>query len=263
MFWEILKNFALQNLVTIGAIVLFGFAIALCNRCFYSNFGSRGTAVCYITGIVGTPVHEGSHALMCLLFGHKIVEMKLFQIGDDGTLGYVAHTYRKGNIYQRMGNFFIGIAPVLVISAILYGFAYLLMPNMINTLNGNADLNYAFGSFGGFFSYIGTVIKAFFIEIKTWQWWVFIFIGALLCLHMTLSNADIKSAWGGFVIVIILSLLFNIILGFIKSEWLEICTRQIVKLGSILVSILTLSLFISLVAVVFSLLMRLIFFRRR
>ena len=262
MFWQILKNFALQNLVTIGAIVLFGFIIALCNKRFYRNFGSHGTAVCYVTGVIGTPVHECSHALMCLIFGHKIVEMKLFQIGDDGTLGYVAHTYRKRNVYQRMGNFFIGVAPIIVISAILFGFSYLLMPDMIRSLNANSNLNSAFSSFGGFFSYLWSVIKAFFVEAKTWQWWVFILIGSFLCLHMTLSRADIASAWGGFVLVIIISLLFNIILGLIKLDWLEVCTYHIVRAGSILVSMLLLSLFISLIAVAFSYLLRLIFFRR-
>ena len=258
MFWEILKNFALQNLVTIGAIILFGFAIALCNKCFYRNFGSRGAAVCYITGIVGTPVHECSHALMFIIFRHRIDEIKLFQIGDDGTLGYVYHSYRKNSIYQRIGNFFIGIAPILVISAMLYGFAFLLMPNMIHSLNDNADLNQAFSSFGGFFSYIWNAIKAFFAQIVTWQWWVFILIGSFLCLHMTLSGADIKSAWGGFVIITVLSLIFDIIWGLIKLDWLVQYTQEIVKLGSILVSILMLSLFISLIAVLFSLLVRLV-----
>ena len=62
MFWEILKNFALQNLVTIGAIVLFGFLIAMCNRIFYWNFGRYGRVACYITGAIGTPVHECSRS---------------------------------------------------------------------------------------------------------------------------------------------------------------------------------------------------------
>ena len=262
MFWQILKNFALQNLVTIGAIVLFGFLIALCNRRFYKNFGRYGRLACYITGAIGTPVHECSHALMCILFGHRITEMKLYQIGDEeGILGYVSHTYNRRNPYQRLGNFFIGIAPIIVISSILYGVAYLLMPNMINSLRENANLNEAFSSFGGFFSNLGDVLKAFFIEAKSWQWWVFILIGSLLCLHMTLSGADIKNAIGSLIVIVLLSFVVNLIVGFIKLSLLEKFTLEIVKLGSILVSILLVSLLISILAVFFSYLVRLIFRR--
>ena len=63
---------------TLGLVFLFGKVIALCNGAFYRNFGSKGRAVCYATGFIGTPVHEASHALMCLIFGHKIVEIKFF-----------------------------------------------------------------------------------------------------------------------------------------------------------------------------------------
>ena len=38
-------------------------------------------------------------------FGHKIVEMKLFQVGDDGTLGYVAHTYENTQRISAYGQF--------------------------------------------------------------------------------------------------------------------------------------------------------------
>ncbi len=262
MFWEILKNFALQNLVTIGAIVLFGFLIAMCNRIFYWNFGRYGRVACYITGAIGTPVHECSHALMCILFGHRITEMKLYQIGDDeGILGYVSHSYNKRNVYQRLGNFFIGIAPIIVISSILYGVAFLLMPDMIKSMSQNADLNTAFTSFGGFFSNVGSVLKAFFIQAKSWQWWVFILIGGLLCLHMTLSGADIKSAIGSLIFIVAVSFVVNLIIGFIKLSLLDKITYEIVKLGSILVSIMLVSLLISILAVLFSFIIRLIFRR--
>lgn len=263
MFWQILKNFALQNFVTIGAIILFGFLISLCNRRFYANFGRYGRIVCYVTGAIGTPVHECSHALMCLIFAHKITDVKLFQIDDDdGLLGYVLHSYNRRSLYQRIGNFFIGIAPILVISAILYGVAYLLMPSMIKTMGANADLNDAFNSFGGFFSNLGAILKAFFSAAKTWQWWVFILLGSFLCLHMTLSKLDIQGALGGILFILLISLTLNVVLGVIKLAWLERYTYYMVKLASILVSILLLSLLISILAVIFSYLVRIIFRRR-
>lgn len=102
MIVNILVAFLLQIIFTVGLIVLFGFLIAQCNKRFYANFGNYGLTVCYITGALGTPLHECAHALFCVIFGHKVVEIKLFQINsDDGMLGYVRHTYNKKNIYHN------------------------------------------------------------------------------------------------------------------------------------------------------------------
>ena len=40
----------------------------------------------------GVAVHELGHALFCIIFRHKIEDMKLFSPEEDGTLGYVSHT---------------------------------------------------------------------------------------------------------------------------------------------------------------------------
>ena len=111
MALDIFIAFLLQIAFTIGVIFLLGWLIALCNKVFYSNFGRFGNIVCYVTGFVGAPIHELSHALFCLIFFHRIREIKLFQISDDGTMGYVIHSYNRRNMYQRIGNFFIGVAP--------------------------------------------------------------------------------------------------------------------------------------------------------
>ena len=104
MIGDILVCYLLQIVFTVGLIVLFGFLIAFCNKRFYANFGNYGRAVCYITGAIGTPLHECAHALFCLIFGHKVTEIKLFQINAaDGTLGYVNHSYNPKNIYHKVG----------------------------------------------------------------------------------------------------------------------------------------------------------------
>ena len=86
MIGNLLVCFLLQIAFTIGLIILFGFLIALCNKKFYANIGNYSRMVCYITGAIGTPLHECAHALFCVIFGHKITAIKLFQINsDDGT----------------------------------------------------------------------------------------------------------------------------------------------------------------------------------
>ena len=215
----------MQMLLILVPIFVFGLLIALCNRFFYANFGSRGKTVCYITGFIGTPVHELSHALMCLIFGHRIHEIKLFQVGaEDGTLGYVSHTYRKTNVYQSIGNFFIGIAPILVISALLYLIAWLLMPAMVAQMSGHIrgiGLSDGFGAaLQNFFAAIG----AFFAYAANWRWWVFLLVGMFLALHMTLSHADLKGAWSGLIVLLLLFFVVDVILGFAAPAFLHTFT---------------------------------------
>ena len=101
---KLLIPYGIHLLYFVGVVYLVGFVIFLLNKLFYRLLGG-GRFVCYLTGLVGTPIHELSHALMCLLFGHRIVEMRLFRVdGKSGTLGYVSHSYRKSNLYQVLGN---------------------------------------------------------------------------------------------------------------------------------------------------------------
>jgi len=79
-------------------------------------------------GWLGTIVHELGHAIFCIVFGHKITAMKLFDPDPKtGTLGYVEHSYNSANVYQQVGNFFIGIGPILLGTAIIYFLSYLLL----------------------------------------------------------------------------------------------------------------------------------------
>ena len=67
----------------------------------------------YPLRILTTIFHELGHALMCVLFGHRITAMSLWQpLSDDGNLGYVTHAYKKKNPYHILGNLFIAIGPI-------------------------------------------------------------------------------------------------------------------------------------------------------
>jgi len=71
------------------------------------------------TGIVGTPIHELAHASACLLFGMRIVEMKLYKPNrETGQLGYVNFAYRPGSTFHAVGLVIQGIAPLLMAYAI-------------------------------------------------------------------------------------------------------------------------------------------------
>lgn len=253
MIKDILIAFLIQIGSTIGLIILFGFIINIVTKIFYSNFGSKALTVCKATGVFGTPVHELSHALFCLLFGHTIVELKLYAPNDDhGTLGYVNHTYNPKNIYHRIGNFFIGIAPIVIISTILYLLSLVFLPGMMSSITGlvrgvpQAGLNNIKAIFTTIFSYMGS-----------WKFWVYILISTLLCLHMTLSGADIKGAASGIIFVLLIFLILDVILALIGK--LDLLTGWVLSFSGVLITIFSLSIAIGLVAVLFSLIIRILF----
>ncbi len=93
-------------------------------------FGWRSILV---TGWLGTPVHELSHAAACLLFRHRIDEIQLFDPDvKEGRLGYVRHSWRKGNWFEETGNVFIGTAPLVGGAIVLTGLLLLFYPALVS-----------------------------------------------------------------------------------------------------------------------------------
>lgn len=256
MIGDIAVCFLLQIGFTVGITVLFGWLIAQCNRTFYRNFGRYGRTVCYLTGAIGTPLHECGHALFCLLFGHKIHEIKLFQIGDDGTLGYVKHSYNKKNVYQRIGNFFIGVGPILLIGAVLFLLAYLLLPDFVAEMVACMQIDSFTKDFGAVFTGLFRALEMFFFSALDWRFWVFVLVGMFLALHMTLSKPDVQGAWSGILVLLAIVLLVDIILGVVGGNVLSTVTGWVLTAGSYLLCFLVLSLLISLLSVAASFVFR-------
>ncbi len=246
----VFSNIIAQLLYFIGFVFLFGFLIDLLNRKFYSMIGASRT-VCYATGFIGTPIHELSHALMCVIFRHRIDEIKLFQIDEEsGTLGYVRHAYNEKSLYQRIGNYFIGVAPIIFGTLFLYLLMNWLLPETFAKTSGYLDslaasqtdgfsLACIVYSWKAFFGMLGAMFTEFTSGLS---WWIFMILATCISLHMNLSGADIKNALPalpslvGFIVVI------NILLGVISQD---ICITFGVAMnvvGSYLLGVLLLSL---------------------
>ena len=72
------------------------------------------TRIAYtLISFFGTVLHELSHAIMCVIFRHKIEKIVLFTLKDKSARGYVNHQYNSRSIYQCLGCFMIAIAPWL------------------------------------------------------------------------------------------------------------------------------------------------------
>lgn len=230
MILDVLIFYLLHVAFTAGLISLFGAVIAGCNKLFYSGLGGKSSLVCHITGFIGTPIHELSHALMCVVFGHKITEIKLFQIGsDDGVLGYVNHTYNPRNVYQRIGNFFIGIAPVFVGFLILIGLFYAFMPDVFENCVTEINSINLTGGISAYFSAFADLLKTLFDCLDRWELWVFLFVGSFIALHMTLSGADWKGALSGIGAYLIAFAIIDVIVALVSMNAMYAMTAGIVS----------------------------------
>lgn len=105
--------------------------IAHQNKRLLANLGGLWAQV--IFGGLGVVVHELSHLAFALLFCHRIRKVALLRIPrgpGDAQLGYVQHSWQADSPYQRAGNLFIGIAPLIGGTAILLLLTRLLVPHL-------------------------------------------------------------------------------------------------------------------------------------
>ena len=172
--------------------------------------GKLGTLLLYLTA-PGVIIHELGHVLFCLIFGHKVLEVKFFENDPDrNRLGYVNHRYNPASFYQRIGNFFIGTGPIWFGVGCIFLFSILLLPSgMIGIGEDLPELLKNF--FSGFLS------GDFWLSWKTWLWF---YLSFSITVHITLSKSDFVGAWDGLFLVIGLVFLCSLLLGWCGS-WEE------------------------------------------
>ena len=187
----------------------------------YNCFGMNGLV---ITGLIGTVVHEFSHMLFCLIFRHEIVEFSLFRPYKsrfDGVMGYVNHSCDRSSPYQMVGNFFIGIAPIIVGTGCMILFMSILLPEEFKatyqTFNQNMAYMSNINSIGDSLNiYINIVIAIIhnlnpFIGHSWPRYIVFIYIMYSITSHMDLSKEDIINSRAGLLVFIIFTYSINLI----------------------------------------------------
>ncbi len=215
-----------QLIWLLGLLFVFGLLLYIFARftriTYVKSIGYKMDIV--VTGWIGTPIHELGHAIFCILFGHKIVKMQLYSPNtEDGTLGYVNHAYNPDSTYQRIGNFFIGVGPIIFGSLVLYAALYYLVPNVQEVFANIESQSESLikGVRGEYTGLLGslwlttqtTLLSLFRAEnFSDYRFWIFLYLSVCVASHMQLSPPDIKGAKGGLISLIIFFLILNLII---------------------------------------------------
>ncbi|MBM7702510.1 hypothetical protein JOC83_001344 [Bacillus iocasae] len=205
---ELLMTTFIQLLLLVGVIIIVGFLLGWIqhkSRMYVTGlFGEKGFL---LTAWIGTPIHELGHVLMCILFRHRIVSVQWFPTHTkNGYLGYVQHAYNPESLYQRIGKFFIGIAPMLIGVAALIGLMYGLVPHSYEVFITSVQANVQGEQLDRiFFESLFVSIVALIKSLFTWSnflspaFWLFLFLSTCISTHIALSTEDMRGAFSGLV----------------------------------------------------------------
>ncbi|MGM0626499.1 MAG: hypothetical protein ACQES0_11500, partial [Bacteroidota bacterium] len=213
----------LQLLILPGPLILLAFFLHHISRQVERQsvklMGVRGYLIAF--GWLGTAVHEIGHAIFCLLFGHKITGMKLFSPDKhSGSMGYVNHSYNPKNLYHQIGNFFIGIGPVILGSALLYAMVWILTGTKITQMTQITFVPENMESLSDMFIVFHhmwndlTDLLPLLLDAMSRQWWKTLIVLYILFASgsaLALSKSDISGAASGLKYIFVLLLIFNLI----------------------------------------------------
>jgi hypothetical protein len=158
--------------------------------------------------LIGTPVHELGHLCFAVLFGYKIDQVCLFRTmkkaKKDGTLGFVKmhHEGRTflSRLFRDIGQFFIGIGPLVFGPCVIYGVSRLLPDHLLALPSAlRTDMN----------SFAKALHQLNGTDIIVALVFLYIIIG--ISLNMELSRQDMELAYKG----IFLLELFFLVLSFL------------------------------------------------
>ncbi|MCK8058519.1 MULTISPECIES: hypothetical protein [unclassified Fusibacter] len=187
-------------LLIVLPIYVVGFLIGIMEKVMLTNYYSRfGMIGVKVTSFIGTPFHELSHALTALVFGHKVTQLQWFNFNLSGVQGFVNHSYNPSNVYHQIGNFFIGIAPLILGSLFIVLLYRLLLKESYQLLMEEVMRSVVSIKMENVFNLFKITAKSL-IDLKQFKrlkYWLFIVLSFNIALHMSLSDADILGSLKG------------------------------------------------------------------
>jgi len=172
-----------------------------------------GRGAVLVTGWLGVPVHELSHAVLCIVFRHRIDKLVLFQPDPKtGTLGYVIHSWDGRSPWQVLGTFFIGIAPLAGGAAAILASLHFLLPGTLRV--PDIVLPAGPGDEAGWVAMghalrdsVAHAARAMFspANLASWRPWVFFYLALCIGSHISPSRPDLRGSLpGGLVFLALL-----------------------------------------------------------
>jgi hypothetical protein len=168
-------------------------------------------------GWLGTAIHEIGHLIGALIFRVPVAGVKLFAPDRrTGMLGSVSIKPNYGNLYQYIGLFFVGIAPVvfgtLAIYLALYGLFYTQISEVWRLIDRRILI---FGPSASSILSSGLAFLRFVFSPQhflDWRFYLFLYIAFAVGSSISLSSYDIVAARPGCLTFIVLLFLFNTVL---------------------------------------------------
>lgn len=215
----------------LGVVLAAGFLLCYLEKLsaayFCRSFGKRGYL---FTSYIGTPVHELGHVLMCWLFRHRVGRVQWFpKDSDEKVLGYVEHSYSKSSVYQRIGNFFVGVGPIISGILALIALMHFFVPASYDVFLQHLQSEVQPGEINGEIligmlqSSTLLVTSLFTVQnLLSPSFWLFLFLALSVSTHIALSKPDIKGAASGIVSIFTLLFALNLtgaLLGYDISEY--------------------------------------------
>lgn len=213
---QLFKYTLLAFLATVGILVGLGLLLSLTEnlamRKVQSVFGWNGVV---FTGLIGTPIHETGHFLACKLFGLKVTEVSLFRPfagRADGILGYVNYSYHTSNLWEILGCFFAGIAPMIFGAVVILLVVRFLTPEVFAAASKRLErklkkttnpLVLMGTTIGGYLYGFGSLRKFGIVRGL-----VSMYVICSISMHMDLSWADIKGAMVGILVVLAICVIY-------------------------------------------------------
>ena len=150
-----------------------------------------------LTGYIGVPVHELSHALVCVLFGMRITKMAFYQPNSaTGTLGFVEYRYSPYSMKHALGMALQGIAPLLA-GAVIVG---LLLANRGPAELPDSGVGHIVGWLAGVV--VGTALAAWAQAMTGPVGLGAVLLATIISMHAIPSLADIKSGLRGLIVLV-------------------------------------------------------------
>lgn len=209
---NLLKTVAIELFSLFGIFFVLGYMLTklqhATNNGYTRSIGWKGIL---LTAWFGTPIHEIGHVVMAKIFRHKIKQVSLFEPNAaTGGLGHVEHEFHPYSLYQRVGNFFIGAAPMIFGSLVLLGLLYLFVPNAKEIFQSLNQEEYTLITLLD--SSFQTILSLFSVNhLQNGSFYIFLYLSFCVASHIAPSEIDLKNMWSGFTWLVVLLIMTNAI----------------------------------------------------